>query len=129
MTNKTVADQIKRNQALNKAGANTFTTTKKQNTATLSGKKNGKKKDPNKDKTLTDEEKEAKRLRDKKRQDRIDQLDNSKKIIDTLMEKRGETEYASAGSGQTAEELTTPMVYFDPAYNKASKEIDKMFRA
>ena len=80
-------------------------------------------------KTLTDEEKKAKRLRDKKRQDRIDQLDNSKKIIDTLMEKRGETEYASAGSGQTAEELTTPMVYFDPAYNKASKDIDKMFRA
>jgi hypothetical protein len=59
---KTVAEQIKRNQALNKAGANTFTTTRKQNTAKLSGKnkKNGKtKKDPNAPYVKTNAEHEA----------------------------------------------------------------------
>ena len=66
----------------------------------------------------------------------LDRIDKHRKKIDavrdlatTLHENRGQMEYAAAGSGQSAEsnksisEAQSPLVYYDPAYEKKKKQM------
>ena len=58
-----------------------------------------------------------------------DKINAVQKLATTLAENRPEMEYAAAGSGQSAEsnksiaEAQSPLVYYDPAYEKKKKQM------